>query len=421
MIRMMLVTLAACSGDLEVDDPTLEPPDAPNAPTVQFVSPEEGTELDADASLRIEVTVTDTDSPDLQTITLAWSGTYADEAPMNPDSSGRLVFFPANVQPGNVSLTVTATDVDGLTATDAVSFTVLPPPVDDDNDGFFSDVDCNDQDETINPGAAEICDGIDQDCDDEVDEGVTTTFYPDTDGDTFGDPNAAIEACSLPPDHVLDNTDCNDSSDAIFPGAMEVCDGIDQDCDTQIDEGLTTTFYADNDGDSFGDPQTTMAACTPPAGFVIDASDCDDMQMSVFPGAPEVCNNLDDNCDAQVDEGVTTTFYRDMDGDGFGNRLVTTQACAVPNGYATTPDDCDDQDATVTTGQVLSRFPGDGTFDAPRTSTIRAELDSADPNALLSLTGPTGAVPGVTSLVGTNRRILAERPPRRASHNTRRN
>ncbi|MGB4928603.1 MAG: putative metal-binding motif-containing protein, partial [Chitinophagales bacterium] len=108
-----------------------------------------------------------------------------------------------------------------------------------DGDGYTSDVDCQDNNAAINPGAAEICNGIDENCDGNIDEGVQTTYYADADGDTYGDAGSTTMACSMPEGYVEDATDCNDVDAAINPAATEVCNGVDDNCDGNIDEGLT--------------------------------------------------------------------------------------------------------------------------------------------------------------------------------------
>ena len=101
-----------------------------------------------------------------------------------------------------------------------------------DEDGYSeADGDCDDADADVSPDATEVCDGIDNDCNGAVDEGVTEIWYPDEDGDGFGADDAPTEACSRPDDHVPSATDCDDFDPEVFPGAVEVCDGVDTDCD----------------------------------------------------------------------------------------------------------------------------------------------------------------------------------------------
>ena len=220
---------------------------------------------------------------------------------------------------------------------------------DADGDGFSGDEDCSDSDASINPGATEVCNGIDDNCDGVVDEGVMQTFYADADGDGFGDPDTAIEACSAPADHTNSATDCDDTDADVFPGATEVCDGLDNNCDGTEDEGVGGEWAYDLDGDGFGDPDNTVTGCEAPDNTVdlADATDCDDSAGDVFPGALEVCNEIDDNCDEVVDEGVQSTYYIDTDGDGWGALSPTTDACAEPEGYSALPGDCDDSNAHV--------------------------------------------------------------------------
>ncbi|HRF77989.1 MAG TPA: MopE-related protein [Chitinophagales bacterium] len=109
---------------------------------------------------------------------------------------------------------------------------------DADGDGYASNVDCNDADAAINPGATEICDGIDNNCDGNIDEAGGATWYADADGDTYGDAASTTVSCDVPVGYVADNTDCNDGDAAINPAATEVCDGVDNNCDGNIDEGI---------------------------------------------------------------------------------------------------------------------------------------------------------------------------------------
>jgi hypothetical protein len=99
--------------------------------------------------------------------------------------------------------------------------------VDNDGDGYFSDEDCNDLNSNISPVATEICDGIDQNCDGQVDEEVLNSFYADSDEDGFGNPDISIESCELPSGYVDNGSDCDDAQSERYPGADEICDALD--------------------------------------------------------------------------------------------------------------------------------------------------------------------------------------------------
>lgn len=102
--------------------------------------------------------------------------------------------------------------------------------------------DCNDHDATIHPLATDTCgDGVDQDCDKvDGDAGGTTTYYLDADGDGYGDPSSSTSASSCLSGYVTDNTDCNDGSASVHPGATETSNGVDDNCNGTVDEGVTT-------------------------------------------------------------------------------------------------------------------------------------------------------------------------------------
>jgi len=118
-------------------------------------------------------------------------------------------------------------------------------PVDEDGDGFTAEEDCNDQDALIHPHAVEVCDGIDNDCDGLIDPPEAddaSLWFRDSDGDGYGGTTSRT-ACDAPGDHwTVTGLDCNDSDAEIHPDAVEVCDGVDSDCDGAEGEGLAAWF-----------------------------------------------------------------------------------------------------------------------------------------------------------------------------------
>ncbi|MCB9763854.1 MAG: hypothetical protein H6739_29055 [Alphaproteobacteria bacterium] len=286
--------------------------------------------------------------------------------------------------------------------TDSVPTDDSAGPADVDGDGFTVEEDCDDEDAAVFPGAAEACDGLDQDCDGVVDEDATdaATWYGDGDADGYGDDRVTTQACAAPDGYVAQGGDCDDGDVAFHPGApeedcsdpsdyncdgsvgyadgdgdgyaaceecddtdravnpsaTEVCDGVDNDCDGATDEddaADAATWYGDRDSDGYGDPSDATRACEAPTGYVADATDCDDANASANPGATEVCDSVDNDCDGATDEddaADATTWYLDFDSDGYGGTAFSQTACDAPSGYVADATDCDDTDATANPG-----------------------------------------------------------------------
>ena len=220
--------------------------------------------------------------------------------------------------------------------------------------------DCDDADADVHPDATEVCnDGVDDDCDgladaddDSLDTSTNVTWYADTDGDGYGDADVTLASCDQPSGYLADDTDCDDGDGTIHPDAEELCDGVDNDCDTETDEddaSDATTWYADTDGDGYGDADASLTACDQPSGYEDDAEDCDDTNGEVNPAATEVCDDQDNDCDTETDEDDASdaaTWYADADGDGYGVDSDNLVSCDQPSGYESAGGDCND-DATA--------------------------------------------------------------------------
>jgi hypothetical protein len=233
-----------------------------------------------------------------------------------------------------------------------------------DPDGYVAAPDdCDDADPAINPDADEICNDIDDDCDgaiDGPDATDATAWYRDGDGDGYGDDDAVQLACEAPSGTVDQGGDCDDTEFESRPDADEVCNAIDDDCDglvddddSDVDTSRGGTFYADDDGDGFGDPDVAIVACAQPSGAVTDDRDCNDLDAAINPAASEVCDGSDNDCDGlsddddpTVDTSTGSTYYTDDDSDGYAGS-GTVEACVQPAGADTVVTDCDDSDAAV--------------------------------------------------------------------------
>ena len=206
---------------------------------------------------------------------------------------------------------------------------------DDDNDGDPDLTDCNDANPDIHTGADELCDNIDSDCDSSL-----ADEYPDFDADD--QPDCIDEDDDN--DNDPDITDCDDKNADIYTGAQEMCDALDSDCDNSLvdefenhdNDGQPDCIDEDDDGDG-----------TP------DAADCAPLDPAIHPGAAEVCDGVDNNCNGIIDDpdlGGCTTFYLDSDSDGWGTSSSQCLCKADGNYKATKTGDCNDGNGSINPG-----------------------------------------------------------------------
>lgn len=174
-------------------------------------------------------------------------------------------------------------------------------------------------------------------------------------------------ACTLPPsqsgpapvdgdgDGYRAPRDCDDADSSVHPGAVETCDLQDEDCNGAVDDDVRspTVWFRDADDDGYGTNHATVSSCEAHAGYILQGEDCDDTVASVWPGAPEHCDSLDNDCDGAVDEEAIDAAerYPDEDGDGYGRTGGAKWSCPV-DGYVDVGEDCDDTRPRVSPGAV---------------------------------------------------------------------
>ena len=246
--------------------------------------------------------------------------------------------------------------------------------VDADGDGYGGDTDCDDASAAVHPGADELCDGVDNDCDGVVDNNPSDgdPFFIDEDGDGFGTDDTTV-ACSVADGLATTDGDCDDTNPDIHPDATEVCGGADEDCDGLIDDAddsvdpdTYSLWFVDSDGDGHGDPDAaTVSACADPSSDTTQYSatdtDCDDSRADVHPDATEVCDALDvdedcdglsDDLDDSVDLADASTWFPDADADGFGDAAHAGEPhCDDPStegdAWLLDATDCNDADGAI--------------------------------------------------------------------------
>ena len=234
---------------------------------------------------------------------------------------------------------------------------VVPGPgsdkVDADGDGYGEEEDCDEGNAEVNPGAIEICNQVDDDCDGLVDEDLMRQWWIDGDGDGYGWDGTPVEACEAPSGYADNNGDCDDTSASTNPAAIELCNQIDDNCDGTADDGVTLYWYADADGDGYGDPSTQLEACDQPDAMISDGTDCDDTDGTVHPGAEEVCGDFDDDdCDGFDDVGAEDAWFSDDDGDGYGDYGEYEITCDPDPTWVLVGGDCQTDNPDVHPGVV---------------------------------------------------------------------
>jgi hypothetical protein len=222
-------------------------------PAARISSPTPGSSVNAGETVSFAATATDAEdaAPDLIVL---WESDL--DGPLDaaaPDASGALAFF-RELSIGNHRITLTVTDTDGFSSAALTTVEVIP-----------------------------------------------CAWYYDGDFDGYGDPAQIVETCVQPAGYVADATDCDDRRPAVNPGATELCDGLDNDCDTVVDEPDAADapwWYPDVDGDTYGDLAAGVRACSAPGAFISTGLDCDDGDPAISPVADEVCGDgVDDDCD----------------------------------------------------------------------------------------------------------------------------
>ena len=269
-----------------------------------------------------------------------------------------------NADPSKSEKVTLYEDVDGDGYGDPNAEVAYCPEAVPESGWVIDNTDCNDGDPGIHANALELCDDKDNDCNELVDDIITdpeaeiggTMYYMDSDGDGYGDAQQVVQSCSLPEGYAEIFGDCDDGLDRTYPDAPELCDNLDNDCDGEIDNGAKIPMYPDMDGDGYTETLEAVELCPSylQEGYTEEKKslvDCDDQNAEIYPGREESCDNIDNNCNNLVDEGLLANIFLDQDGDGYGYGSAVQECInpdgSAPAGYALSPGDCDDSDFLV--------------------------------------------------------------------------
>jgi hypothetical protein len=312
MPTSLLLLLAACS------DATLSTRNT--EPGVRILAPLDGTTLPAAADVLLLASVQDPETDDFSSLTYHWTsdtlGLLDTETSFGDDGTVRIQYrFP----PGPHRVELVVSDPNGATGSDTVTFEVAAnaaPTLQ-----FFEPVAAGEY--TVgNPIAVQL-----EVNDDEPLELLQLSWLGTA---------ASAATWPLAPDaEGYASAELTGLGVGSWSLTARATDSSESSTETTVSFRVVAAAFEDADDDGF------------PAGTG-SADDCDDTNEAVYPGASEVCNNLDDDCDGSIDEDAddASTWYRDADGDTYGDAATTRVACSAAPGWVANDGDCDDEDAT---------------------------------------------------------------------------